>query len=189
MTFEEDIAKAVKTLKSGGIILYPTDTIWGIGCDATNDEAVKRLFDIKQRPAAKSMLMLIDDADRLYDYITDVPEMAITLCEVSEKPITIIYDNATGVSPLLIADDGSVGIRITSEHFSKELCRRLGRPLVSTSANLSGEPTSGIFAEIPDEIIDSVDYVAEYRRGENSAPAPSSIVKLHSDNTFKIIRK
>jgi len=186
---KSDLAAALQVLRRGGIILYPTDTVWGIGCDATNSAAVKHIFALKHRADSKAMLMLLDSADKLARYV-DVPEsVEILLSAASEgRPMTIIYPNAYGVAPELIAEDGSIGIRITNEVFSKALCAGLGKPLVSTSANISGEPAAAIFAEISPAIIEGVDYVCRYRRNDNAPKQPSSIIKINKDNTFNIIR-
>ena len=185
----EDLQEALRVLKQGGIILYPTDTVWGIGCDATNAEAVRRIFRLKQRADSKAMLMLTDSEEKLSRYV-DVPEAAESLLEATSegKPMTIIYPNACGVAQELIAEDGSIGIRITREAFSNALCHGLGKPLVSTSANISGEPAAPTFGQISHAITDGVDYVCRYRRNDNTAKQPSSIVKVNTDNTFSIIR-
>lgn len=186
---KEDLAKALETLKRGGVILYPTDTIWGLGCDASNDEAVRRIFEIKKRCDAKSMLCLTDGIDRIYDFVEDVPDMAYDLTDMAIRPITIIYDKAKNVSRHLIADDGSIGIRVTKELFSAELCRRLGSLLVSTSANISGEKSPSFFSEVSDIIKESVDYVVQYRQNDNTPSSPSQIIKLKSNGEVKVIRQ
>ena len=184
-----DLREAVRVLRAGGIILYPTDTVWGIGCDATNSKAVQKIFALKRRQDSKSMLVLLDSADKLERYV-DVPEAAEMLLEAkSEKPLTIIYPNAAGVAPELIAEDGSLGIRITAEPFSQGLCAQLGTPLVSTSANISGEPSAAFFAQISDEIKAGVDYICQYRQNDNTPKQPSSIIKIEKDNRFVIIRQ
>lgn len=188
ITIEEDIANCVKTLKAGGIILYPTDTIWGIGCDATNADAVEKIYRLKKRAESKSMLVLVDSEGALERTVRDVPDVAWELIEAAVKPLTIIYDNATGVAPNLTADDGSLGVRITHERFSAGICRKLRRPLVSTSANISGNKAPSRFSEIEAEILEGVDYVAQYRRNDRSAPAPSNIIKISEGGIFKVIR-
>ena len=185
----EELKKTCDILRKGGIILYPTDTIWGIGCDATNVEAVKRIYSIKQREDSKSMLVLIDSAELLDYYVEDVPEIAQSLIELSEKPVTIIYSQAKNVAPNLIASDGSLGIRVTGEEFSNSLCRLLKRPIVSTSANISGQPAPAFFDEISQEIIDAVDYVVEYRRNDKTKKQASSIIKLDKGGLIKVIRE
>lgn len=186
--FRADLDEALKTLKQGGIILYPTDTVWGIGCDATNAEAVAKIYALKQRADAKSMLVLVDSIPALERIIPDIPEVAYDLVELATKPLTIIYDKASGVAPALIAEDGSLGVRLTQEAFSSALCRALRRPLVSTSANISGEPTPLRFSAISQEIIDGVDYVVGYRQSDAQNSPPSQIIKLGSNGEVKIIR-
>ena len=185
---EDDLREAIKILKAGGVILYPTDTIWGIGCDATNEAAVARVYDIKQRAESKAMLVLLDDENRLERYVDEVPEVAYNLIEVAVKPLTIIYDRARNLARNLLADDGSVGIRITREAFSSRLCRGLRRPIVSTSANISGHPTPAYFDEISSEILDAVDYVCTTRRDDRTPARPSTVMRLSEDGTFKILR-
>ena len=185
---DEEIKKVIEVLKSGGVILYPTDTIWGIGCDATNAKAVARVYDIKRRQDSKAMLVLVDDCNKLERYSNGVTETAYQLIEFSEKPLTIIFDEAKNLAPNLIGDDGSIGIRVTKERFSKELCRKFGRPIVSTSANISGQKSPSAFSQISQEIKDSVDYIVNYRQNDNSSHTPSSIIKLGQDGVFKLIR-
>lgn len=186
---EEDIKKACEVLNQGGVILYPTDTIWGIGCDATNPEAVKRVFEIKNRPDSKSMLVLLDTSAKLDYYISDFPEIALDLIELSDRPLTIIYPGAKNLAPQLIAPDGSIGIRITREKFSHELCKRFRKALVSTSANLSGEVSPAIFSEIKPEIIRSIDYVVNYRQDDKVRSKPSGIIQLGKGGLVKVIRE
>ena len=186
---KEDLEKACEVMRKGGVVLYPTDTIWGLGCDASNEEAVKRIFRIKQRSDSKSMLVLLDNDAKLSYYVEEVPDQAYDLMDLSEKPITIIYDGARHLAPQLIADDGSVGIRITKEEFSRDLCARMRGAIVSTSANISGQPSPHFFAEVSQEIIDAVDYVVAYRRDDNTPAVPSSIVKLGRGGLVKIIRE
>ena len=186
----DDLREAVRVLRAGGIILYPTDTVWGIGCDATNSKAVQKIFALKRRQDSKSMLVLLDSADKLERYV-DVPEAARQLLEVSDssRPLTIIYPNAAGVAPELIAEDGSLGIRISLEPFSQALCAQLGKPLVSTSANISGEPAAAFFGQISNEIKAGVDYICRYRQSDITPRQPSSIIKIETDNRFVIIRQ
>lgn len=185
---KEDLQEAIEVIRKGGIILYPTDTIWGIGCDATNKEAVEKIYKLKQRSDSKAMLVLLDSPAKLPAYVAEVPDQAWDLIELSEKPLTIIYPGAKGIALNLIGQDGSVGIRITKELFSKTLCERLRGPLVSTSANISGSPSAAVFSEISKEILDGVDYVVKFRREETKAPKPSSIISLSVKNEIKIIR-
>lgn len=186
--YRDDIRQAVEVMNKGGIILYPTDTIWGIGCDATNPEAVKRVYDIKRRNDAKALITLIDSEAKLEAYVTNVPEVAWQLIEVAERPLTIIYDGARNLAPNLLAEDGSVGIRITREEFSKNLCMRMRRAIVSTSANISGEPSPKCFADISPDIINAVDYVCTSRRNEEKNPPASNIIKLGAGGEVKVIR-
>ena len=198
---KEDLLEALRVLRDGGIIVYPTDTVWGIGCDATNEEAVKRIYALKQREDSKSMLVLLDSAAKLNYYVADIPEAAWALLEASDyseesgdsdysekKPLTIIYPGARNMARNLIAEDGSVGIRITNEPFSKALCAQLKHPIVSTSANISGHPGAPFFAQIEKEILEGADYVCKFRRDDDCPHEPSSIIKVNLDNTFQIIR-
>lgn len=186
---QQEINKAIDILRKGGVILYPTDTIWGIGCDATNSEAVEKIYKIKQRAESKAMLVLINDSSELDKYVESVPDIAYELIDVTVKPLTIIYDDAIGLASNLIASDGSVGIRVTKEEFSNQLCKRLKKPIVSTSANISGEKTPATFREIDNAILDSVDYVVNYRQDDDYALKSSEIIKLSKSGTIKIIRK
>jgi L-threonylcarbamoyladenylate synthase len=186
---DEEIKKSCEMLKKGGIILYPTDTIWGIGCDATNEEAVKRIYKIKQRSDSKSLLVLLDALEKLDYYVADVPEIVSDLVTLSDKPLSIILSGAMNLAPNLIAEDGSIGIRITKEPFSQKLCRRFGKPIVSTSANISGEPSPANFSKISDAILRSVDYVVNYRREETQESQPSGIIQIGKGGLIKIIRE
>ena len=188
-TIADEAKKCVEIMRKGGVVLYPTDTVWGIGCDATNPEAVKRVYEIKKRQDSKALLLLVDSADRLARYVGDVPAVAWDLIDLTTKPLTIIYDGARNLAPNLIAEDGSVGIRVTSELFSKELCYRFQKAVVSTSANVSGEPTPNNFSEISQEIIDAVDYVVNFRQQEKGCGKSSSIIKLKENGTVTIIRE
>jgi L-threonylcarbamoyladenylate synthase len=186
---EEEIKKAYEIIRKGGVILYPTDTIWGIGCDATQPEAIKRIYEIKKRADSKSMLVLIDTPACLDYYVKELPDIAFDLIEYSDKPLTIIYSGARNVASDLIAPDGTLGIRVTKEEFSRRLCQRLKKPLVSTSANISKQPAPACFSEIKDEIIHSVDYVVNYRREETQKAKPSGIIRLSMGGLIKIIRE
>lgn len=185
---ETDLNEAVKVLREGGIILYPTDTVWGIGCDARNEEAVKRIFELKNREDTKSMLVLVSSEGMLQRTVEDVPEIAWQLIDVAVEPMSIIYDGAKNVAPNLIAADGSLGIRITKEKFSSTLCERMRGPIVSTSANISGEPTPHNFSSISQKILKGVDYVCRYRRDDNSPKVASSIIKVTKGNIVTVIR-
>lgn len=176
-------------MNEGGVILYPTDTIWGIGCDATNEEAVRRVYQIKQRSDSKAMLVLVDSPVKVDFYVQDVPEVAWDLIEVADKPLTIIYSGARNLASNLIAEDGSVGIRVTNEEFSKHLCQQFCKAIVSTSANISGQPSPANYSEITEELKSMVDYVVGYRQEEMGHPKPSSIIKLDKGGVIKIIRE
>lgn len=195
----EDISAAISVLRNGGIVVYPTDTVWGIGCDATNASSVARVYELKRRADSKSMLVLVDSVGRLERYV-DVPDAAWQLLEAYSsdstdetllsalRPLTIIYPGARGLAPNLLAEDGSVGVRVSREPFSQALCRGLGRPIVSTSANVSGCPTARYFGEIAEEILSGADYVCRYRREDTTPHEPSSIIKVGSRNEITIIR-
>lgn len=184
-----DIKKAVEVLKNGGVILYPTDTIWGIGCDATNPEAVARIYKIKQREDSKSMLVLMENPALLERYVNDVPEIAWDLVEISTTPLTVIYPGAKNLANNLIAEDGSIGIRFTKEEFTTKLLQRFRRPIVSTSANISGQKSPAFFDEISEEIKSQMDYIVEYRQDDVNPAQPSSIIKLWPGGRIDIIRK
>jgi L-threonylcarbamoyladenylate synthase len=185
----DDIKAAIAVLQKGGIILYPTDTIWGLGCDAGNEAAVQRIYAIKNRVDSKSMLVLMENAALIERYVDEVPDVAYDLIELTDKPLTIIFDGAKNLAKNLIAEDGSIGIRITSEAFSSELIRRFKRPIVSTSANISGNPSPARFSDIDQGIIDSVDFVVKFRQDEIKKAVPSSIMKLGKGGEIKIIRE
>lgn len=185
---KEILDKALQVLNAGGVILYPTDTVWGLGCDATNSAAVKRIYEIKRREDSKAMLTLVDAAARVDYYFDRVPEIAWDLWEVADKPLTLILPRARNIAPELIATDGTMGMRITSEEVSKTICARLKRPLVSTSANISGEPTARCFADISEEVKQAVDYIIPLRQDETENPAPSGIIKLGDGGLIQVIR-
>lgn len=176
-------------MREGGVILYPTDTIWGIGCDATNEDAVRRVYEIKQRQDSKAMLVLVDSSVKVDFYVRDVPEVAWDLIDLADKPLTIIYSGARNLAANLLAEDGSVGIRVTNEDFSKRLCQQFRKAIVSTSANISGQPSPKNFSEISEEVKLAVDYIVGYRQEEMSNPKPSSIIKLDKGGVIKIIRE
>ncbi len=193
MTREEDIKNAVETMRKGGVILYPTDTVWGIGCDATNAEAVAKVYQIKQRDDSKALICLVDSDARMQRYVRHVPDVAWQLIDslkdADAKPTTLILDGAINLAPNLIAEDGSIALRITNEPFSKELCYRFQKAIVSTSANVSGEPAAQNYSDITPEILEAVDYVCWSRRQEHKPHQPSSIIKLKEDGQVTIIRK
>ncbi len=189
MKQEDDIKKAIEVMRQGGVILYPTDTVWGIGCDATNAEAVAKVYALKRRDDSKALICLVDSDNRLQRYVRNVPDVAWQLIEAVEKPTTLILDGAVNLAPNLIAEDGSIGIRVTKEAFSRELCYRFQKAIVSTSANVSGEPAAQNYCDISQEIIDGVDYVCQSRRQEHKPHTPSSIIKLAADGEVTIIRK
>lgn len=185
----EEIKKACQVMSRGGVILYPTDTIWGIGCDATNEEAVRRVYEIKHRADSKAMLVLVDSPVKVDFYVSDVPDVAWDLIELTTKPLTIIYSGVRNLAPNLLAEDGSVGIRVTQETFSMQLCRQFRKAIVSTSANISGQPSPASFSEISEDIKRAVDYIVNYRQEETGHPKPSSIIKLGQGGVINIIRE
>lgn len=184
----EEINKALQTLKSGGLILYPTDTVWGIGCDATNPEAVKKVYALKQREDSKALICLVADDRMLKKYVKKVPEVALNIIDVTDKPTTIIYDDAQNLAPNLIAEDGTIAIRIPDDEFCFQLSRRLNGAIVSTSANISGYPTPNSFKEIQQEVLKGVDYIVNLHH-EKICAKPSSIIKLSNNGVVQVIRK
>lgn len=178
MNRQDDIKKAVEVMKNGGVILYPTDTVWGIGCDATNAEAVAKVYKIKQRDDSKALICLVDSDARLQRYVRNAPEVAWNVMELATKPTTVIFDEAVNLAHNLIAEDGSIAMRITNEEFSKELCYRFQKPIVSTSANISGQPAAQNYCDISEELLNAVDYVCFSRRQEHKPHTPSSIIKI-----------
>ena len=189
MKQEDDIKKAIEVMRQGGVILYPTDTVWGIGCDATNAEAVAKVYALKRRDDSKALICLVDSDNRLQRYVCNVPDVAWQLIEAVEKPTTLILDGAVNLAPNLIAEDGSIGIRVTKEAFSRELCYRFQKAIVSTSANVSGEPAAQNYCDISQETLDGIDYVCKSRRQEHKPHTPYSIIKLAADGEVKVIRK
>jgi len=183
-----DIEKSLEALNGGGVILYPTDTVWGIGCDATDSAAVERIFTIKRRNEALSLLTLVDSLDMLTEYVDDIPHIAIQFMKEAARPLSVIYPKAKSLATNLIAADGSIGIRIVQEPFCKQLIKAFGKPIVSTSANISGEPAPGIFGEISDEIRDAVDYVVRWRQDDQQPATASSIIKLIGDGSYRVLR-
>lgn len=191
LEYKDDIRKAVEVLRKGGVILYPTDTVWGIGCDATNEEAVRKIFEIKRRADSKALITLVGSLAQLERTVDSIPDVAYELIEASDRPITIVYDHPdprAGLAPSLLAEDGTVGVRLTQETVSQALCMGLGRPIVSTSANISGEAAAPFFADIKPEIKDAVDYVCTSRRGDRKAAQPSMVMRLSESGVFKILR-
>lgn len=186
---KDDMKQALDTLKSGGIILYPTDTIWGLGCDATNPEAVEKIFALKGRDKGKSMIVLLGNDYQLEGYVQEVPEVAYQLIEVADRPLTIIYQKAKNLAPNVVAEDGSIGIRVVRHPFCEELIQRFRKPIVSTSANLSGEPSAQNFVEISEEIKDGVDYIVQYGQSDLSKHQASTIMKIDGSGKFEFIRK
>lgn len=186
---KEDIEKASKALVDGGIIIYPTDTVWGIGCDATNPKAVEKLMHLKNKAGDKGLIVLIDQVGRLASYVVEVPDLAYDLMEMSEKPLTIVYDKGRNLAAALLAQDGSVGIRVTKDEFCKRLIEKFRKPIVSTSANFSGQPTPAFFSEIQEELIQQADYTVHWRREDKSPAKPSSVIKLGAGGAIKIIRE
>lgn len=186
---EEDIRAAIEVLRQGGTILYPTDTIWGIGCDATNPEAVKKVFEIKQREDSKALICLVDSPGRLQRYVRNVPDVAWDIIDLATKPTTVILNEAVNLAPNLLAEDGSVGLRVTNEVFSHTLCYRFQKALVSTSANISGQHAPQTFADIDPAIIAAVDYVCISRQRDTSRHEPSSIIKLTPNGQVTVIRR
>jgi L-threonylcarbamoyladenylate synthase len=189
MDFDEDLKEALTTLKNGGVILYPTDTIWGLGCDPTNPAAVEKIFSIKSREPGKSFLILVDGEAMVERYTADVPDIAWELTGVTDDPLTIIYPGGKNLAPGVCSDDGSVGIRICRDEFCLELIKRFRKPLISTSANFSGQPSPENFQEIDKSLIDAADYVVKYRQDDRRKYTSSPVIKLGPDGTIKIIRK
>ena len=188
MTTKEDIENAVRVMREGGVILYPTDTVWGIGCDATNEAAVAKIYQMKQRDDSKALICLVDSEGRLQRYVRNVPDVAWDIMELATKPTTLILEGAVNLAPNLIAEDGTIGMRITREAFSKELCYRFQKPIVSTSVNISGEPPAQNYRDINPELLQAADYVCWTRRQEHQPHTPSSIIKLSQNGEVKIIR-
>jgi L-threonylcarbamoyladenylate synthase len=186
---KDEVAKALKVVQDGGIILYPTDTIWGIGCDATNTQAINKIYRLKQRDETKSMIILLDTENKLESYISDLNPLAYDLIEYAENPLTLVMPGAKNISPALIGSDGSVGIRISKHPFCQQLIQRLRKPLVSTSANISGKPSPQYFSQIAPEIIEGVDYVVDIDQYDMEIKTPSTIMKLAPDGRFEFIRR
>ncbi len=187
--YNDDIRKAIEAMRKGGVILYPTDTVWGLGCDSGNQAAVEKIFSIKKRTDSKSLIVLVNSTDMLSRYVDNVPAVALQMAEISDTPMTIVYDRGRNLASGLTADDGSVGIRVTSDPFCNDLIVALRKPLVSTSANISGEATPAIFDEISEEIKSAVDYICEYRQEDRSRAKPSSVIKISENGVIKILRE
>ena len=186
---KQEVEKALEVLRQGGIILYPTDTIWGIGCDATNAEAVDRVYKLKGRDAAKSMIILLDTESKLPSYVREVPEIAYDLIEYAENPLTIIYSGAKNLASNVVGADGSIAIRVTRDEFCKQLIQRFKKPIISTSANLSNESSPANFQEVHDAIVTGVDLVVDWKQDDTAVKKPSTIMKLEPDGRFAFIRK
>ena len=186
---EEEINKAVEILNKGKIILYPTDTIWGIGCDATNARAVSKVFRIKKRIEKKSLIILLDSADKIEQYVSSVPQLAYDLIRNYTSPLTIIYPNAKGLAKNVVGDDQSIAIRIARDEFCKRMVALFGKPVVSTSANVSGDPAPLSFSKISEEVLDKVDYVVKYNQKSVNRTKPSTIIKIRQDGSFDVLRK
>jgi len=189
MNFTEDLKNSLDALKHGGVILYPTDTIWGLGCDATNSAAVEKIFLIKSRTGSKSLIILVNGIDMLERYVRDIPEAALELAGVSDAPLTIIYPQGKNLAAGICGEDGSVAIRICNEPFCNELISRLRKPLVSTSANLSGKPSPANFSEIDEAIITQADYTVKYRQNDRQKHSPSPVISIDKNGVLKILRK
>lgn len=189
MVPETEVKKAVEALKNGKVILYPTDTIWGLGCDASNAEAVQKVFEIKGRQESKALIVLIEKSDNLQTYVVRVPEIAWDIVGYAEKPLTVIYPKGKNVAANLLAEDGSIGIRIVKDEFCQKLIKYLGKPIVSTSANFSGSPSPASFKDIDRELVKLADHVVDYRRDDIKAASPSTVMKLELDGEIKILRK
>ena len=185
----DEVNKALEVLKNGGIILYPTDTVWGLGCDATNEDAVEKLNKLKGRVADKSLIVLLANENNLQSYVTEIPDVAYQLIEYAENPMTIIFSGAKNLAKNVINTDGSVGIRIVKHDFCEQLLQRFRKPIVSTSANLSGQPTPLFFDDIDQEIINAVDYVVDLEQDYRTEKQPSTIIKLGPSGQFEFIRK
>jgi L-threonylcarbamoyladenylate synthase len=189
MTFEEDIRNAVATLEQGGIILYPTDTLWGLGCDATNDLAVGKIFSIKNRKENKSLILLVDSESMLERYVSEIPDVAYDILDVSDSPVTIIYPGGKNLATGVYSEDGSVGIRICNEKFCRELIGKFGKPIVSTSANISSQKPPENYRGISEIIINSADYVVKFRQEDQEKHNASPVIKVLKNGEIKIIRK
>lgn len=189
MDFRDDLQKAIEVLQNGGLILYPTDTIWAIGCDATNAEAVKKVYDLKEQTQGQGLMVLVDNEVRINSYVQEVPEVAYDLIELSDKPISVIFSQGKNLANNVMGEDGSIGVRVTKENFSRSLCQRFRKPVVATSANIKGQPIPKSFEEISDEITGGVDYVVSFRQEEPGNPELSGIIKLGADGQVQVVRE
>ncbi|HZM14270.1 MAG TPA: L-threonylcarbamoyladenylate synthase [Bacteroidales bacterium] len=187
--YGDDIMNALRVLRAGGVILYPTDTIWGLGCDATNAEAVRKIFDIKQRDDSKSLIILVNSVSMLERYVVNPPEVALQMAELSQKPLTIVYDRGRSLAEGVASADGSVGVRICSEPFCDELINAFRKPIISTSANISGTEAPALFDEISEEVINAADYVCLYRQYDRSRLPASSVIRVSGNGAVKILRE
>ncbi|TCC87012.1 threonylcarbamoyl-AMP synthase [Pedobacter frigiditerrae] len=185
----QEINNVLEVLKNGGVILYPTDTVWGLGCDATNEEAVAKVNAIKGRSTDKSLIILLDNENKLQSYVTEIPEVAYELIEYAENPMTIVFSGAKNLAKNVINVDGTIGIRIVKHNFCEQLLQRFRKPIVSTSANISGEPTPKFFDEISDEVKSAVDYIVDFDQENHTVKKPSTIIKLGPSGQFEFIRK
>lgn len=186
---QQEVGEVVALLKEGKTILYPTDTVWGIGCDATNPEAVAKIYDIKKRDDSKALIILIASIEQLWDYVAKIPEMAWDIVEFSEKPLTVVYPQGKNLAPNLLGEDGSIAIRLVKDEFCKQVIQKLRKPLVSTSANVSGAPSAAFFDEVSEEIKNGVDYVVKWRRADKTKKSPSTIIQLGVKGEIKFLRK
>ena len=186
--YEQELWRTVEILRSGGSILYPTDTIWGLGCDATNYEAVENIYRFKHRLESKSLIVLLDDESKLPDYVETVPAISFDLINSLDKPTTIIYSKAKNLASNVIASDGTIAIRITKDPFCRDLIKLFGKPIVSTSANISGDPSPVIYRDVPEELLNSVDYIVNLHHERMNSPKPSTIIRLFENGEFTIIR-
>lgn len=185
----EEINRAAHVIEEGGIILYPTDTIWGIGCDATNEKAIKRIYELKRRPESKSLIALVSSQNQLLRHVKDIPSLAFDLMDCATRPMTIVYDCVKGVSPVALAEDGSMGVRVVNDEFCRTLIDKIKKPLISTSANVSSHPSPSCYEDIEDDIKNGVDYIVDYRKRERTSDVSSTIIKLTNDCRITVIRK
>jgi len=186
--YDSDIKNCIEVLRDGGVILYPTDTVWGLGCDPTNEKAVEKLYNLKENFDSRQMLILVDNVSRIHSYVSEFPELAYQLIDYADSPLTIIYDSAKNLAKNIIANDGSIGIRVSNDEFNKNLIFRFRKPIASTSANIHGKPTPLNYSEITEDIIKKADYVVNYRRDDTTKSQSSKIIKLKNSGEIRIIR-